>query len=66
MFVFFVYCVESRRRVPFLHIFKFTLLTEPFHDLYSTVFAEILLGGCIILNLDPDKAVVDGVDDKEL
>ena len=61
-----MYCVESRRRVPFLHIFKFASLTEPFHDLYSTVFAEILLGGCRILNLDPDKAVVDGVDDQEL
>ena len=42
------------------------MLTEPFHDLYSTVFADIILGGCRILNLDPDKAVVDGVDDKEL
>lgn len=27
---------------------------------------EVLLGGCRILNLDPEKAVVDGVDDEEL
>mmetsp|Transcript_7886 Transcript_7886/g.14640 ORF Transcript_7886/g.14640 Transcript_7886/m.14640 type:complete len:750 (+) Transcript_7886:152-2401(+) len=27
---------------------------------------EVLLGGCRIMNLDPDRAVVDGVDDVQL
>jgi len=27
---------------------------------------EVLLGGCRLMNLDPDKAVVDGVDDVEI
>jgi len=27
---------------------------------------EVLLGGCRLLNLDPEKAVVDGVDDVEI
>ena len=32
----------------------------------STVFTEVLLGGCRFLNLDPEQAVVDGVDDVEI
>lgn len=27
---------------------------------------EVLLGGCRLMNLDPDRAVVDGVDDVEI
>ena len=27
---------------------------------------EVLLGGCRLMNLDPDKVVVDGVDDLEI
>jgi len=27
---------------------------------------EVLLGGCRLLNLDPEKAVVDGVDDADI
>lgn len=60
-----VFCGESEA-CTFPTYFTFALLTKPFHDLYSTVFAEVLLGGCRILNLDPDKAVVDGMDGKEL
>lgn len=29
-------------------------------------YTEVLLGGCRVLNLDPEKAVVDGVDDAEI
>jgi hypothetical protein len=27
---------------------------------------EVLLGGCRLMNLDPEKAIVDGVDDLEI
>ena len=38
--------------------------------LYSTfivsLVTEVLLGGCRIMNIDPDKALVDGVDDVQM
>ena len=30
------------------------------------IVTEVLLGGCRLMNLDPDKVVVDGVDDLEI
>ena len=62
---FFLSPVDIPSRSPFLLVVAVASSLELSHSI-PLFTAEVLLGGCRILNLDPEKAVVDGVDDEEL
>jgi len=62
-------CLSNILRVHAIKVFDFaTILLHRLNSLTicSIVFTEVLLGGCRLLNLDPEQAVVDGVDDVEI
>ena len=42
------------------------VLALTLHTIIALNMTEVLLGGCRLLNLDPEKAVVDGVDDADI
>ena len=55
-----------RPPIKVVHATKTYLILPISHYLFHCLDAEVLLGGCRLLNLDPEKAVVDGVDDVEI